>query len=207
MRTHIFFAFLLELTLSKVLGRGGFCVVNEVSNIKLMKQLEDDGKSDNNNNNNYSRRDNNDDEYAINNIIQDRTFMELHCLRGKGKDCRYAIKKLQVSCRSDASTFVNGIVDLAVEARFLSVLRHSNIIKMRAMSIGNPYDSNFFVVLDRLYDTLFSKLIKWKKQQKSNIIVKKLLDRNGKKELAFFTERLDFVYDLGCALKYLHESQ
>jgi hypothetical protein len=148
-----------------------------------------------------------ENEHDIYNVIQDRKFMEIHCLRGKNKDCRYAIEKLQTSCRNDAtgSTFVNGIVDLAVEARFVSVLRHADIIKMRAMSIGTPYNDQFFVILDRLYDTLTTRLVKWKKQKPMGM--KKLLDRGGKKELAGYIERLEFAYDLACALKYLHESQ
>jgi hypothetical protein len=107
--------------------------------------------------------------------------------------------------RLDASTFINAIVDLAIEARFLSVIRHGNIIKMRAMSIGTPYDSKFFVVLDRLYDILSTRLVKWKKQKPAGL--KKLLDRGGKKESSFFVERITFGYDLSCALKYLHGSK
>lgn len=168
--------------------------MNEVTKIKLLKNEQV-----------ASKKIDDDDEHAIYNVIQDRPFMEAHCLRGKGKDCRYALKKLQDSCYDDSSTYINGIVDLAVEARFLSVLRHANIIKMRAMASCSPYDSNFFVVLDRLYDILSTRITKWKKQKP--IGMKKLLDRGGKKELAFWVERCTFAYDLACAIKFLHESK
>lgn len=178
------------------MGRGGFCVVNEITKV-ILQRKEEEGSSKNSSG--YI------DETAMRDVVQDRAFIQSHCLRGKGKDCRYAFKKLQDSCYNDASTFINGIVDLAVEARFLAILRHANIIKMRAVSTCSPYDSNFFVVLDRLYDTLTTRLIKWQKQKPAGI--KKLLDRGGKKESAFWAERCGFAYDLACALKFLHQSK
>lgn len=185
----------LEITLGRVLGRGGFCVVNEITEVRL---VNDDNRSE-------GSIDPELTEQALSNIVQDRSFMEAQCLRGKGKECRYAIKRLQDSCYNNSSTFINGIVDLAVEARFLSVLQHPNIIRMRAMSMCSPYDSNFFIVLDRLYDTLSFRLVTWKKQRPAGI--KKLLDRNGNKETELWVERCSFAYDLSSALKFLHESK
>jgi hypothetical protein len=126
--------------------------VNEITKIRLIKDEESTDDSDN--------ADNLDDEHAIHNIIQNRPFMEAHCLRGKGNDCRYAFKRLQESCLENAQLYINGVVDLAVEARFLSVVRHPNIIKMRAMAATNPFSTHdpFFVVLDRLYDSTLACL-------------------------------------------------
>lgn len=189
-----------ELTIGKVLGRGGFCVVSEVVRIKLRdvagkpqasgvgsERSEDFGF---------------DDEHRIHNITQDRGFMQTYCVR-QGKDCRYAIKCVQDSSRNDAQTFINAVVDLAVESRFLAVVRHPNIIKMRAVASGTPYTARFFVVLDKLYDILSTRLHKWKAARFKGI--KKLLDRGGKKELAFWCERCTVAYDLASALKYLHD--
>lgn len=143
-----------------------------------------------------------DDEHRIHDIVQDREFMSQHCIR-QGKDYRYAIKQIQDSVRGEAGTFVNALVDLALEARFLSVVRHPNIIKMRAMDRGSIYEPTFFVVLDRLYDILSKRLTSWKKRMGNKM--SKLMDRGGKKKLAFWLERLTFAYDLACALKYLHD--
>lgn len=146
-----------------------------------------------------------DDEHHIYNVIQDRKFMARHCIRA-GKDCRYAIKILQDSCRKDPQIFVSGVVDLAIEARFLSVVRHPNIIKMRAMAnSADPFQSaRFFVVLDRLYDILTVRLQKWRKTHQFKGF-KKMMDRRGKKEIAAWVERLTVAYDLACALKHLHD--
>ena len=190
-----------ELNLGKVLGRGGFCVVNEITKITL---------SENNNNGENGKKDgaNNklDDEHQIFNIVQDRNFMASHCIRS-GRDYRYALKILQESSYKDPHTFVSGVVDLAIESRFLSVVRHPNIIKMRAMAdMEDAFaSSKFFVVLDRLYDILTVRVEKWRKSQVKGM--KKLFDRKGKKALAFWVERLTVAYDLACALKYMHDLQ
>lgn len=186
------FDFPKELTIGRVLGRGGFCVVSEVTKITLSKGEEEKQQSKKC-----------DDEHYIHNVVQDRGFMASHCIRGKGRDCRYAIKRMQDASRKDPQTFINAIVDLAVEARFLAVVRHPNIIKMRAMSNGDPYSPDFFVVLDRLYDIMPVRLQKWKKQNKTGL-VKLMFDRQGKKQQAFWVERLTVAYDIACALNYLH---
>jgi hypothetical protein len=190
-------SFCVELTIGRVLGRGGFCVVSEISKITLRKKALPNGS-------NHSPDHANADEDVIHNIVQDRAFMEKYCIRDK-KDTRYAIKKLQDSAWSDPQTFINGIVDLALEARFLSVIRHPNIIKMRAVAAEPAVTTSYFVVLDRLYDTLTVRLAKWKRRKFSGI--KKLMDRKGKKELAFWLERVTVAYDLTLALKHLHDMQ
>jgi len=184
-----------EITLGRVLGRGGFCAVSEVTTIKLQKENSSSAKT-------QTLK----DEHDIHNIVQDRAFMEQHCLRGK-KDCRYALKRIQASVMEDASTFILGVVDLAMEARFLAVIRHPNIIKMRAVAATNPYSVNepFFLVLDRLYDILGTRISKWKKQQPKGMA--KMMDRNGKKESLLWVERITVAYDLSCALDYLHKSK
>jgi hypothetical protein len=178
-----------------VLGRGGFCVVTEVSKITL--EESENGSS-------IGGLDKFRDEHQIHNFVQDRSFMETHCVR-QGKDCRYAIKRLKGDNDKDTQTFINGVVDLALEARFLSVIRNPNIIKMRGMAMGSPFNFNFFVVLDRLYDIMSTRLVKWRKQIPKGM--GKLMDRGGKKELAFWVERCTVCYDLACALKYLHHLQ
>ena len=178
-----------ELTLGRVLGRGGFCVVNEVLKISLACGSAGQKKSE-------------DDEHLIHNIVQDREFMAGHFFRG-GKDYRYAVKTMQDSSRKDPQIFINAVVDLAVEARFLAVVRHPNIIKMRAMDMGDHFHPDFFVVLDKLYDIMPVRIQKWKKQKKGGLS-KLMFDRKGTKKQAFWVERLTVAYDIACALNYLH---
>jgi len=182
-----------ELTIGRVLGRGGFCVVSEIKAIRLA-----DGEA--------SRRvpADQDDEHQVANAVQDRSFMQHNYLRG-GKDTRYAIKILKSEKTSDPHYFINGIVDLAIEAKFLSVIRHPNVVKMRALACGTPFSRDYFVVLDRLYDILTTRLISWRKRKVTGF--GKVLDRKGKRQTAFWLERITVAYDLSCALKYLHGLQ
>mmetsp|Transcript_7432 Transcript_7432/g.16064 ORF Transcript_7432/g.16064 Transcript_7432/m.16064 type:complete len:415 (-) Transcript_7432:2133-3377(-) len=192
-----------ELVLGRVLGRGGFCVVNEIQNFKLEKNsaLDTNKKQD-------GLIDEEEDEfgelrYDGGILVQDRNFMARRCLRQK-KHARYAIKTLSDECLRDPERFVGGVIDLAVESRFLSVIKHPNIIKMRGVSVGEPYDVGFFVVLDRLYDTLTLKVARWKKDAGKSKGLGKLMDRKGKKKTKLWTDRLIVVYDLSTALEYLH---
>ena len=98
------FGFIVEVTIGRVLGRGGFCVVSEVTKITLKKEDTTTTTNDNVRS---------DDEHYIHNVVQDRGFMSKHCIR-KGKDYRYAIKRMQEASRKDPQTFVNSVVDLAV---------------------------------------------------------------------------------------------
>lgn len=104
-----------ELQLGTFLGEGGFCVVKEVSGINLDPDaenvscyeeqnilMEDGGK-----------------------IVQDRTFIASHAIREGCK--RYAIKKLSSKLihRSNG-TFVSGVIDLAMEVKYLAVIQVSS---------------------------------------------------------------------------------
>jgi serine/threonine protein kinase len=190
-----------EITSGKVFGKGGFFVVSEVTKITLDDTNQKNETVPNNNNNNNNPRAKHQDEDYIQGVVQDRGFMALHCIR-KGKDYRYALKTMQADvCRSSPETFVNTVVDLAIEARFLAVVRHPNIIKMRAMSC-DICQSNAFIVLDRLYDTLTQRLKQWAKQNSNGFA--KLFDFQQKRQNAFFAERLKIAYDIASAMSYLH---
>ena len=56
------------------------------------------------------------------------------------KESCYAIKRLSddlVTSR-DVDTFVNGIVDLALEAKWLAAIQHPHIISIKGMAVGEP---------------------------------------------------------------------
>ena len=173
---------LSELEIGRVLGRGGFGVVSEITGINLQKSPSSSTVSS-------------EDE-------EDRRYMEKHCLCRDSKACRYAVKRLHDHTREDPNQFFRGIVDLALEARFLSVLRHPHVISLRGTAATEPYDGNFFLILDRLYEMLTLRLLTWKRQQPG-----KLMDRGGKKKMALYLERLNVAYHLSSALRYMHSLQ
>ena len=94
-------------------------------------------------------------------------------------------------------------VDLAVEAKFLASIDHTNIIKLRA-TVSKPGHESFMIVLDRLYSVLDKTIVTWRDQQKAARgmlglrVVRKVDYYRGK------TERLVALYDIARALKHLH---
>jgi hypothetical protein len=190
----------LEIELGGEFGKGGFFVVSEIKKITLNHNDADDEEEEM-----RPKHDKRDDEDYIQSVVQNRKFMQKHSLRN-GNDCRYALKTMQDSCRKDPSMYVNTLVDLAIEAKFLSSVRHPNIIKMRAVSTGPGGDlchSNAFLVLDRLYDMLTDRIDQWNKKSQNGLA--KLFDFQRKRENAFLATRLAVAYDIASAMSYLHE--
>jgi hypothetical protein len=187
----------IEVELGNELGKGGFFSVFEIKKIKLQGDTDLD-ESDSPEI--VPERNDVDDEFT--GVIQNRRFMERNCIR-KGKNPRYCYKTMQDHCRDDPKLFVSTMVDLAIEATFLSSVRHPHIIKMRAMSDGFISSGDAFIVLDKLYGTLEAKIEEWKVTDTNSFA--RLFDFRGKYAKAFLAERLTVAYDIGSALCYLHD--
>jgi len=165
-----------ELLPGSLLGMGGFCNVSEIIKITLSKK--DDPNSE-------AR------SHMANNYLRDG-------------DARYAIKKLRDDL-SDADKS-KGILDLALEAKFLSVIDHPHIIKIRGFASAEHLSTDFFVILDRLYNTLAKQFVIWgEKKKKMSTTKAKLLDRKGKKKKDLLVEQLNCAYDIAGALDHLHK--
>lgn len=180
-----------DLELGKVLGRGGFGVVNEISGISIKEGTDADGP-EGGDEADYSG----DESWA---------FIAKHCIR-EGGDARYAIKCLSNEIKNDPAQFIQGIMDMSVETNFLAAIEHPNIIKMRAYATGDAFHPNYFVVLDRLYDTLEVRLRKWSKKvrRSSSLLARKVFDKKGVKREKLLEDRLVCAFDLSAALEYLH---
>ena len=90
-----------------------------------------------------------------------RAFMAEHTLRDG--DARYAIKRLKPGL-SDKDK-VHGVKDLAIEAKFLAAVSHPNICKMRGTAATDSLRYDFFIILDRLYETLDERIEDWAEQE------------------------------------------
>ena len=98
-------------------------------------------------------------------------------------------------------------MDMAVETKFLAAIDHPNIVRMRAIAAGDIFDKDYFVVLDRLYDTLEKRIGTWVKTNKSLCGVKGKLGgkkKNEEKKRNLLEDRLVAAYDLISAISYLH---
>eukprot|EP00559_Dactyliosolen_fragilissimus_P006385 CAMPEP_0184858022 /NCGR_PEP_ID=MMETSP0580-20130426/3149_1 /TAXON_ID=1118495 /ORGANISM="Dactyliosolen fragilissimus" /LENGTH=378 /DNA_ID=CAMNT_0027353939 /DNA_START=118 /DNA_END=1254 /DNA_ORIENTATION=+ len=147
-----------ELTYGKVLGRGGFGIVNEIVSIKASSNIPDVKKTDKN--------------------LENREFISANFKRKGSGDARYVVKNLNFACKNDVGLYIQGIMDLAIETYILSGIDHPNIINMRAIRNGCIYHQDYFLILDRLYDTLEQRIVKWsklgKKKKYANLIGEKL---------------------------------
>jgi serine/threonine protein kinase len=148
-----------------------------------------------------------EDQQNTSGISDDYYTMKTECLRGTITEGQFAIKRIKRSRFETKNSLLNGIVDLATEAKFLSVLDHPNIISLRGVADCSPYELNYFVIIDRLTEILSNRLITWKQQEKSRrSLWKKVSSRKsteGHKHLAFL-ERCTVAFDVACALAYMH---
>jgi len=182
-----------EVKHGTLLGTGGFCVVVEVEEIQLESDVLDEGPKDTN------------EEGAP--LIQNRRFISDNVLRYG--QARYAIKSLSPNLYLKArSTFLSGIVDLAMEVKYLSVLHHSHIIKMRGRANTHPCSDNFFIVLDRLHDTLKQRIEIWRKEVKQlSGLGASIRDLKKVKKTELLGQRLAFSHDICSALSYMHSKR
>uniref|UniRef100_A0A7S0C561 Protein kinase domain-containing protein n=1 Tax=Proboscia inermis TaxID=420281 RepID=A0A7S0C561_9STRA len=142
------------------------------------------------------------DECDMMDQIHDRNLIAKHCIR-EGK-ARYAIKMLHSSYSTNKKQHFNGIIDLAVETRFLAYIRHPNVVRMRAMSMGDPYKSGFFIVMDRLYDTLSTRIPIWAAEHKKNKGLLRKWRGGVMANRLLWSRRLVVILDIASVLKYLH---
>lgn len=198
-----------EIELGRFLGEGGFFKVHEIQKITLMATGGGDDESETESREieklqAMRRSRSKSDEVGV---VQNRRYLEKHCTRpGKNGhlDCRYAIKTMKKCALSDPGLFVNTLVDMAIEAKFLSSVRHPNIIKMRGISKDfTSAGADSFIILDRLYQTLTDKIVSWKDKKENSFGF--LFDFRGKKQKAFLAERLTVGFDIANALEYLHD--
>ena len=132
-------------------------------------------------------------------IVRNRNFIARRCLRDG--DARYCVKMISNDTYKDKERFFEAVVDLVIEMKMLSVLKHPNIIKIRGRANGNPFRRYNFILLDKLYETLGARIEIWSKKSKKWRF-KLIRDKNK-----LLLDRLIVAHDLASAFKYLHENR
>jgi serine/threonine protein kinase len=181
-----------EITLGKVLGKGGFGTVYEVRGFTI-KDAHYEETAPN--------------EEMAPGAMESREFIVKHCVR-QGGDARYTLKTLSPDAMDDPTLYLQGVIDMAVEARILSDLDHPNIIHVRACAKVSPVEEGYFLVMDRLYDTMGSRMDKWAATNRRLAgIGGKLLDGRGTKKKELLEEKLVVALDVCAAIEYLHSKR
>jgi|AntRauTorckE5430_2_1112549.scaffolds.fasta_scaffold13269_2 serine/threonine protein kinase len=183
-----------EVKVGNLLGVGGFCSVREVKDITLDPSLS-----------------HLQPEFQVKDVefheTETRNYMAKSCIRQTA--ARYAVKKMKLKF-DDEKQRCRGMLDLAIEAEYLSHLAHPNIIKMRGSLFcdSNVRDSEFCIVLDRLYDTLQEKIdSKWPKEYKSLTGPFAMIGKDRGKMRRLFLDRMIVAHDLSTAFRYLHSKR
>lgn len=78
---------------------------------------------------------------------------------------------------------------------------------MRGMGKGNMVDEDFFIILDRLHETLTKRMNRWHKEYRKYSLTFLGLCKNKKALAALLLERMTVAYDLAAAFMYLHENR
>merc|ERR1712176_874358 len=106
--------------------------------------------------------------------------------------------------------------DLVVEGMFLASLSHPNIIKVRGLPEGgvkslmtDNRQHGYFLVLDRLFDTLSERIYgDWSSKEEIMGLKKKLFRlpnwKQKKRRKQHLTVRLKVAFDICGAIKFLH---
>lgn len=136
------------------------------------------------------------------------------CVITTGPDAgkEFAIKFLKRKIMVDLHQFKHGAADLAIEAHFLQALHHEHIIQLHGIAAGDMRQNiaagkerAFFIVVDRLVDTLEERIHKWseEREQHSGLLARWSPDykENRKKEMF---DRIRLASQIASAMEYLH---
>jgi serine/threonine protein kinase len=101
-------------------------------------------------------------------------FSNVDCVVTKSRD-HFALKHLDPTRISRSDEFVIAASDLAREAKILSKLEHSNVIRLRGVSDSTLSQSwedehGYFLLMDVLHGTLKDRLQGWRKGKKKSFL-------------------------------------
>lgn len=184
-----------ELQVGRVVGRGGFCVVKEINSIKLHKTEDMLNRS--------STSVRSEDQRAM----ASREHLARLVYARKGDS--YVVKLVEPQLyQDDKVTFLKGIIDLSVEALYLSSLKHPHILRLRGLSLYDPHHAiQSFLIVDRLTATLSKKLNTWMHQTRATKGITGFVTGGKRKQTGIHVEKLLCAHDISDALNYLHSKK
>jgi serine/threonine protein kinase len=128
-----------------------------------------------------------------------------------------AVKSLKPQIAANRKCFVHGAADLATEAFFLGKLDHPNIVKLRGVTAGSvesnvvssasaESEAGFFIVIDRLVETLEHKIQRWHSQMDDgpHSMFYRMSKEYKDKQRLMLLDRLHVARDIANVMAYLH---
>ncbi|CAJ1960160.1 unnamed protein product [Cylindrotheca closterium] len=175
----------------KILGQGGFAKVYEISGLEIHNDFNPASI-----------------EQSCSSAICESKICSLGSISCGPEDqsTSYALKTLitdpggEINCQA--------LSDLVTEARILAEVKHSNIVKLRAVASGDRFHKDFFIVVEKLFDPLDIRIDQWRQQDtRLKGLSGRVRDWTGKKRADLFLDRLVAGYQLGSALEHLHRNR
>lgn len=99
-----------------------------------------------------------------------------------------------------------GAIDLAIEAKFLSILSHRNIVSLHCVSESSPGNKDFFIVIERIERTIGKEITAWRRAEQRLTESKNSTTKGTRRHLqSVFCERVVVAVEITHALQYIHE--
>mmetsp|Transcript_22715 Transcript_22715/g.47651 ORF Transcript_22715/g.47651 Transcript_22715/m.47651 type:complete len:507 (-) Transcript_22715:158-1678(-) len=152
-------------------------------------------------------------------LSQDEKNERKHMKKNERSDAgrgRYALKHLrpELLTKYDPLDYAQAASDLALEAELLSSLQHPHIIKLRGISIDGTSGfaqgaKGYFLIIDKLTETLDARIKRWKKSKKFVIssVKKKAGKSDGKEEDVFSEDQVKVALQIAAAMIFLHSKK
>mmetsp|Transcript_18777 Transcript_18777/g.30765 ORF Transcript_18777/g.30765 Transcript_18777/m.30765 type:complete len:717 (-) Transcript_18777:78-2228(-) len=135
---------------------------------------------------------------------QDKQYISENATTPTGES-RYVIKIIQPEIvQSNFKKFLQAAMDMATETKFLSVLNHPHILNMRAVGQGDMFSPEYFLVLDRLYDTLLDRIEGSWRTMADHLENDFWVWSRASKVKMLWVERMSVMRDVAGALMYIH---
>lgn len=184
-----------EIRVGRLIGQGGFSSVFTVQSIDASAEPPTHDDSPSSSNARTQQNQDNDNQEAR------QTF---------DYSQQVVIKRLRLDLADEEHA--KGILDLALECEFLSVLSHQNIIQMVGYSNQDMYDDDFFVLLELLEVTLDRRFNSWRRTVESCSgvwipLIGNCCVRNPQGLQRCWSQRWKAAESIAQALSYLHENR
>ena len=148
-----------EIVLGQIIGRGGFSFVHEIKDVRL-QEIYDTGNDEAASRAEFAASFKDNKVANSLEVVAPANIPPTATPSTKAAS-PYVLKTLRPDLPEDEHN--KGIIDLAVEAQFLTSLSHPHILSLRASSNSDPLEARYFVILDRLVSTLDHKLKIWRR--------------------------------------------
>jgi len=218
-----------DLKLGRVIGRGGFCTVVEIKSFGSAMSL---GTRDTDGGVSLSRMIRNPFRSSrpvpgegldiastaigslgtgsdwMSNVSghfrEEAQIVDTNGVRPIDKSKKYVVKRFWTQ-NTDKITFLKGTVDLAMEARFLAALNHTNVIKIYGVSVDGPFAEGFFLVLERMDETLTKRIKKWADIDRQCKGITGVFGSSKRKLKELEMERMLSAFEIAKGTDHLHE--